>query len=331
MEELLGGRYRTTQLIANGGSATIYRAVDEHLDREVAVKLFPASTAGADDVRRQEIEVKLLATLSHPGLITLIDAGLHATEEDVPRAFLVMELIDGPDLRGRLKEGPLPSPDVMQIGADLADSLHYIHNQGVIHRDVKPANVLMADQDRDTRPHPKLTDFGIARNLDSSQITVHGATLGTASYLSPEQATGTNVSTPTDIYSLGLVLLECLTGVKAFPGPLLEATVARLLRDPEIPVELGTDWTGLLSAMTARQPEDRPSAHDVALTLRHWLPAALSNEPESAETEAAVAELMRSSAEAAGAADMTESLTPIGLVRIPPVPDTPPRSAAATN
>lgn len=324
MDQLLGGRYRTTQLIANGGSATIYRAVDENLDREVAIKLFPASTEGADDVRRQEIEVKLLATLSHPGLITLIDAGLHQGENDVPRAFLVMELIDGPDLRGRLKEGPLAETDVMQIGADLADALHYMHSNGVMHRDVKPANILMAELDIDTRPHPKLTDFGIARNIEASQITVHGATVGTASYLSPEQATGSNVSTPTDIYSLGLVLLECLTGVKEFPGPLLEATVARLLRDPEVPASLGPDWVNLLSAMTAREPSDRPTAHETALILRQWLPGALvSEEPElSAEDQQRIFE------QSGQSRDLTESLTPIGLVRIPPVPDTPPRSAA---
>lgn len=271
MDALLGGRYRTVELVGTGATAVVYRAVDETLEREVAVKLFPASLAGSDGVRRQETELKLLATLSHPNLVTLIDAGLHAPDGEPPRAYLVMELLEGPDLQQLLSEGPLDAGDVAHIGADLADALHYIHGAGVVHRDVKPSNIMLAGPTTDnTRPHPKLTDFGIARDLEATQVTALGETIGTASYLSPEQALGNDVGPAADVYSLGLVLLECRTGVRAFPGPLIEAAVARLLRDPEIPAELGSEWTELLDGMTARNPEQRPTAHEVAVTLRSW-------------------------------------------------------------
>lgn len=269
MDVLLGHRYRTTDLIGSGGAAAVYRAVDENLGREVAVKLFSAGFHEDDETRRQQIEMQLLATLNHPGLVTLHDAGVSVDEEGRTSSYLVMELVDGPDLRGRLKEGPLSSSTTATLGADLADALNYVHSNGVIHRDVKPANILLFPQaDQDTRLYPRLTDFGIARMVEATVATAHGATIGTANYLSPEQAQGAAVDPRTDIYSLGLVLLECLTGEKAFPGPIVEAAVARLLRDPEIPDWVGPEWTGILRAMTARLVDARPEAHEVAVALR---------------------------------------------------------------
>ncbi|MCG2622440.1 serine/threonine protein kinase [Arthrobacter sp. I2-34] len=267
---LLGGRYRTVELLGSGGGATVYRAVDEALDREVAVKLFAPATEDDDKYRRQHTEKLLLAKLNHPGLVTLLDAGLHQDETGATTSYLVMELVDGEDLRRRLASGPLPGPDVAQIGADLADALAYIHQQGVIHRDIKPANILLSGGETDTRHHPKLTDFGVARMLNATVATTHGATIGTANYLSPEQALGEEITPATDVYSLALVLIECLTGEQAFPGPMVEAAVARLLRDPHVPESAGPEWGTLLHAMTARNPADRPNAHDVAVTLRSW-------------------------------------------------------------
>ncbi|WP_159618446.1 serine/threonine-protein kinase [Arthrobacter zhaoguopingii] len=269
MDVLLAERYQTTDLLGVGGAASVYRAVDRNLQRDVAVKVFQPTTADDDDYRRQHTETLLLSTLNHPGLVTLHDAGLHQDEDGRTTGFLVMELVDGEDLRKLLKKGPLAPAAVAQVGADLADALAYIHSHGVVHRDVKPANILMFHSgDNDTRLYPKLTDFGIARMVDSTMATAVGATIGTANYLSPEQAQSGNIDERSDIYSLGLVLLECLTGDKAFPGPVVEAALARLLRDPEIPEWLGADWASLLTSMTARNPQDRPDAHEVALLLR---------------------------------------------------------------
>jgi serine/threonine protein kinase len=256
----------------------VHRATDENLGREVAVKLFRPTVQEDDDYRRQHTETLLLATLNHPGLVTLLDAGLHQADDGQGLYYLVMELVDGPDLRRTLKSGPLPALSVASLGADLADALAYVHSMGVIHRDVKPANILLYPQaGHDSRLYPKLTDFGIARLVEATVATAHGATIGTANYLSPEQAQGGTVQPSTDIYSLGLVLLEALTGEKAFPGPIVEAAVARLLRDPEIPAALGEDWVELLRAMTARLPDVRPAAHEAAGALRQ-----LASEPDTA-------------------------------------------------
>lgn len=269
MDVLLADRYRTTGLLGVGGAASVYRATDHHLGRDVAVKVFNPTTSDDDAYRRQHTETILLSTLNHPGLVTLHDAGLHVDPHGRTSGFLVMELVDGEDLRHLLRRGPLSPEDVAQLGADLADALAYIHAEGVVHRDVKPANILMFHSgDNGTRLYPKLTDFGIARMVDATMATAVGATIGTANYLSPEQAQGNTLDERTDIYSLGLVLLECLTGEKAFPGPVVEAALARLLRDPEIPDSLGPGWSDLLRRMTARAPEQRPFAHDVALLLR---------------------------------------------------------------
>ncbi|MHA7238394.1 serine/threonine-protein kinase [Arthrobacter sp. TMS1-12-1] len=277
MTVLLGDRYQTTDLLGVGGSASVYRAVDRNLGRDVAVKIFNPTTSDDDDYRRQHTETMLLSTLNHPGLVTLHDAGMHEDQEGRTAGFLVMELVDGEDLRHLLKRGALAADDVAQLGADLADALAYIHAEGVIHRDVKPANILMfRSGDNGTRLYPKLTDFGIARMVEVTSATAVGATIGTANYLSPEQAKGGSLDERSDIYSLGLVLLECLTGEKAFPGPVVEAALARLLRDPHVPDSVGPDWSALLRRMTARDPSLRPHAHDVALQLRSHVEVLMS-------------------------------------------------------
>ena len=269
MDVLLADRYQTTDLLGVGGAASVYRAVDKNLGRDVAIKIFNPTTSDDDNYRRQHTETMLLSTLNHPGLVTLHDAGIHEEKGGRTTGFLVMELVDGEDLRQLLKRGALPSEDVAQLGADLADALAYIHAEGVVHRDVKPANILMFHSgDNETRLYPKLTDFGIARMVEATMATAVGATIGTANYLSPEQAKGDPLDERSDVYSLGLVLLECLTGEKAFPGPVVEAALARLLRDPEVPDELGADWVALLRRMTSRDPSQRPCAHEVAMQLR---------------------------------------------------------------
>lgn len=261
---LLAGRFRVSALLGRGGMATVYLADDEVLGRAVAVKVFRREAADGDDLQRQQDEIQLLATLNHPGLVTLFDA----STDEAGNAFLVMELVDGTDLHSRLHDGPLEPAMVATIGRTLADALIYVHAKGVIHRDIKPGNILLPHHDADhSGPSAKLADFGIARIVDGARLTATGKILGTATYFSPEQALGDALTPASDVYSLGLVLLECLTGERAFPGTAIESMTARIARDPEVPAELGDSWVGLLKGMTHRAPEARPTARDVAGVL----------------------------------------------------------------
>ena len=262
----VGGRYRLLEQIGRGSVGTVHRARDEFLGRDVAIKLIAPPMLDADDLRRDEDEVKVLARLNHHGLVTLFDAGSDTSDLHGPRLYLVMELVDGPDLRDRLAQGPLPPLDVAQIGYDMAEALGYVHDHGVIHRDVKPANIMMFDYHNDpARVRAKLTDFGIAVMMEAP--VAGGAFVGTAAYVSPEQAKGEALGPPSDIYSLGLVLLECLTGVVSYPGEALPSALARLLRGPEIPADLDPLWVRLLTSMTATDPAARPPARETAMSL----------------------------------------------------------------
>jgi hypothetical protein len=265
---LLGGRYRLFDEIGRGSVGTVHLARDEFLGRDVAVKLIVPPVVDADDLRRDEDEVKLLARLNHHGLVTLFDAGSDLSDPTRPRLSLVMEFIDGPDLRDRLARGALTSADVAQVGYDLAMALGYVHDHGVIHRDIKPANIMMFDYGHDAaRVRAKLTDFGIAVLMEAPLAGGNGSFIGTAAYVSPEQAKGEPLSPATDIYSLGLVLLECLTGVRSFPGDPLPSAVGRLLRGPDVPADLGPQWLSLLTAMTTTDPAGRPTAREAAVAL----------------------------------------------------------------
>nr|WP_256332681.1 serine/threonine-protein kinase [Cryobacterium psychrotolerans] len=267
--DVLADRFRVDRLIGNGGMAAVYQATDVILGRTVALKLFRNdSLDDSSGAERQSGEVALLASLNHFALVTLFDVGT-AVIDGSARTFIVMEFIDGPDLRSQIAGGPLSAAEVAEMGADLAEALHYVHSQGIIHRDIKPANVLLAPSSFPGRiSHAKLADFGIARLLDEARLTATGTLIGTASYLSPEQALGAAIGPPSDVYSFGLVLLECLTGERAYPGTAIESATARLQRQPEIPATLGRDWVNLLGAMTSREAADRPSASDAAVALR---------------------------------------------------------------
>jgi serine/threonine protein kinase len=268
-DTVLADRYRLTEVIGTGGMGTVYRARDEHTYRDVAIKLFatPQSMTPADRVR-QEREIRLLSMLSHPGLIPLYDAGTHDLG-DGPHRFIVMELISDPTLLRRLADGALHNYEVASLGAQLADALASVHAHGIVHRDVKPANILISDEGSSgfTRT-VKLTDFGVAHFVDGSRLTSDGTIIGTAAYLSPEQVAGEPITFATDVYSLGLVLLEALTGKQEYSGTVIEAALARLHRDPEIPESIGPEWRELLAAMTSRDAEDRPTAVTIARVLR---------------------------------------------------------------
>ncbi|WP_425402263.1 serine/threonine-protein kinase [Glaciibacter superstes] len=264
----MADRFRVDRLVGTGGMAAVYQATDTLLGRSVAVKLFRADSGEGADPERQRGEVTVLASLNHFALVTLFDAGITSMNGS-PRSFIVMEYVDGSDLRSKIASGPLSPAEVAAIGADISEALHYVHGREIIHRDVKPANVLLAHGGMHGRTtHAKLADFGIARLVDGSRLTATGTLLGTANYLSPEQALGSAIGPSSDVYSLGLVLLECLTAERSYPGTAVESAMARLQRQPEIPDSLGSGWADVLERMTRREPDERPSAEVAAEILR---------------------------------------------------------------
>ncbi|MGC0387565.1 serine/threonine protein kinase [Streptomyces sp. SAI-129] len=254
--EVLCGRYRLDDLIGSGGAADVHRGFDLQLKRPVAVKVFRPDT-GFDHEEASHGEAVILARLQHPGLVTAYDIGRHNG-----RVFLVMQLIEGETLKSRITKGPLTPGATAAVGVGLADALAHAHRAGVVHRDVKPSNVLL-----DASHHPYLTDFGISRLLDGTTRTATGTLVGTAAYLSPEQVLGQPVGRPADVYALGLVLLECLTGRLEYDGGPLESAIARLHRLPVLPHCLPERWAGLLRDMTALDERSRPTARDCARTL----------------------------------------------------------------
>lgn len=262
----LGDRYRIIELIGRGGMGAVYLAQDEVLWRDVAVKLFDTSI-DEKDVQRQEDEINMLAGLNHHGLVTLLDASIDRTDSTDPRIYFAMELVQGADLERRLETESLSARQIAQIGFDIAEALQYIHHLGVVHRDLKPSNVLIVDHES-SRTRAKLTDFGIALVARNSRMTTDGMTKGTAAYLSPEQVAGEPVGPASDIYSLGLLLLECFTRELAFVGDPVPAALARLKQAPHIPGYVSPDWRELITAMTARDPENRPDSNEIVLLLR---------------------------------------------------------------
>ncbi len=255
---LVGSRYAVGALLGQGSGGEVYQGFDRALRRDVAIKVLRGS-AGLDQAARFEREVHLLARLQHPHLVPLYDAAL-----DDGRRYLVMPLVRGANFAERIAAGPVPDDEVGRVGTALAGALAYLHVRGIVHRDVKPSNVLLGDNGQ-----VFLADFGVARAGEADQtLTAPGRLTGTAAYLAPEQVEGDTTGPGCDVYALGLVLLEALTGVRAYRGTVLEQALARLWRQPEIPLSLGADRVRLLDAMTARDPARRPAAASVAGLLR---------------------------------------------------------------
>ncbi len=239
--------------------ADVHVATDRVLGREVAVKVLRESEPDETDRARFVSEAQTLARLSHPGLVTVLDAGTTAE-----RPYLVMELVRGITLADAIAGGRIAPRRVAQIGAQVADALAYVHAAGVVHRDVKPGNVLLQEDGR-----ARLTDFGIARLVeDTTHRTRTGTTIGSPAYFSPEQVSGGVVTTASDLYSLGLVLVEALSGQRVFGGTPTEAAIARLSRAPELPDDLPPGWAALLTELTDRDPLRRPDATRAADRLR---------------------------------------------------------------
>lgn len=260
-------RFRLVERVGEGGMADVWRAHDAAMDRTVALKLFRLAP---DALARQRFdrEAHALARLSHPGLVSIYATGVREA-----RPFLVMQYVDGPSLQTRLRNGPLTTDHTARLGADLASALHHAHTNGVVHRDVKPSNILL---DRHGSPH--LTDFGIALVAGTARLTAVDEIIGTPAYLAPEQVLGTDVGPAVDVYALGLVLLECLSGTIEFSGDTrMEAALARLNRQPRIPPRLPYPLASLLGAMTAYEPANRPTAGECAARLAMIPPAPQRN------------------------------------------------------
>jgi serine/threonine protein kinase len=259
--DVLGGRYRLEELIGEGGMGSVWRASDTALGRTAAVKVFWSGATDGTDAARRESEKKLLASVSHPSLVTLFDA--HLSNDEL--SYLVMEYIEGGTLSTLIARGPVGPRDAASLAADLGEALHVVHGAGIIHRDVKPANILLRPPlTSDHTFRAVLADFGIAYVVDATRVTTPGMTIGTAAYISPEQVRGHAPTPASDIYSLGLVLLEALSGRRAFSARTpVEAISVRLAAAPEIPGDWGYGWRSLLTSMTAIDPGERPTALEV--------------------------------------------------------------------
>ncbi|MYS24182.1 protein kinase [Streptomyces sp. SID4948] len=256
------------EILGTGGTADVFRAADLRLRREVAVKVFrPGATAVSAD--RFCEEAILLGRLTHPALLAVYDTGRY-----LGGAYVVTHLVNGITLRERIHNGaPLTDADVARLGEQLALALAHAHAAGIVHRDVKPSNVLLGPGDT-----PYLADFGISRLIDEPTRAEPGTVVGTVPYLAPEQVLGRGSSPASDIYSLGLVLLEAVKGEKEYQGAPLEASAARLLRSPEIPRWLSPELAHVIEAMTRSEPRARPDARRCAELLSR---AATSRSPRA--------------------------------------------------
>ncbi len=254
----LAGRYTVVRELGRGGMATVYLATDAKLARAVAIKVLAPATREHLGPERFQREVQLAARLSHPHIVPVFEA-----DEADGCLYYVMEYVEGESLADRLRrEGSLPLEAAVRIAAEVGDALQYAHERGIIHRDVKPGNILLA------RGHAVVTDFGIAKSTTGpagvDSLTATGITVGTAHYMSPEQAAGDRrLDARTDVYSLAAVLYEMLAGEPPFTGPTAQAVMARLLTDRPRPLrtirpELPPHIEHALAAGLAKMPADRP-------------------------------------------------------------------------
>jgi hypothetical protein len=256
-QQTIAGRYELKHVLGTGGMSSVYCAFDTLLERNVALKILHDQYGDDEEyVERCRREARSVAQLSHPNIVTVIDRG----EED-GKQFIVFEVIEGENLKELVERGgPLPVRRALELGLEIGRALAFAHGQGLIHRDVKPQNVLLNDEG-----HAKVTDFGIARSLDAVGQTETGTVLGTSHYIAPEQARGEHIDAQTDVYSFGVVLYELLTGEVPYPGEnfltvamkhVNDPSPSVLNRRPDTPLRLAS----LIESCMAKLPADRPAS-----------------------------------------------------------------------
>jgi serine/threonine protein kinase/Tol biopolymer transport system component len=272
------GSYEILQQIGAGGMGEVYKANDRRLGRQVALKVLPAQFSGQEDFRQRfEREAQVIAGLNHPHICTLYDVGKQDGME-----FLVMELLEGETMAARLDRGAIPLEDALRIAIQIADALDKAHTLGVTHRDLKPSNIML------TKSGAKLMDFGLAKRRTpvemsgatlptaAADLTQHGSIIGTVQYMAPEQVEGEEADARTDIFALGIVLFEMVTGKKAFVGKSQASLMASILHHSPAPMSTLQPVTPpslqrVVEICMAKEPGERwQSAHDVMLQLK-WI------------------------------------------------------------
>jgi eukaryotic-like serine/threonine-protein kinase len=257
VQTLARGRYRLEDVLGRGGMATVYLAQDEELERPVAVKVLAGHLADDATFRSRFVrEARLAAQLSHPNVVQIYDSG-----ENDGNPYIVMEFVDGRTLADELTEtGPLPPDRVVELGVQVCAGLGTAHAAGLVHRDIKPGNLLIREDGM-----VKIADFGIARAAETTHLTQMGSILGTAAYLAPEQARGEEVTAAADLYSLGCVLYECLTGRTPYAFETLTELAAKHCDEPIPPVrqlreEVSENLEAVVMRCLARKPGYRPAS-----------------------------------------------------------------------
>lgn len=277
--ELLGGRYELQEHLGSGGGGAVHRARDLVLDRSVAIKmLHPGSVS--DEVQRSRLraEARLAGGLRHPGIAQIYDFGQPDETSPTSAPYVVMELIDGVSLAQVLRErGSLPVAELMTVLRHVAEALHVAHRAGIVHRDLKPGNIMLTPHGRTV-----LVDFGIATSAEFEPLTVTGTIVGSVDYLSPEQVEGGSATPRSDLYALGMVAYEALTGLRPFRRESQVATALAHLHDelPAMPGHVPSEVRELVLQMLARDPDGRPvDAQEVAVRAS-LLSSAVSDSPQ---------------------------------------------------